>query len=147
MTEPINHTIVYIRNKFVDWIDKGNGWADVIYSDLSTTIVVSAATLPIIMITFKRVSIVSPLVNMIVLWMVPPMMVLGRVLAMTGFLSDFMSSVVSWVLWPLLRGFVGVVEVFSRLSFADVKVEGVPWFFGIGWWMLLFAWWKMAVDD
>jgi competence protein ComEC len=135
------------RNSSTERISSGGGemvkpkWLMALENDLSTTLAATLATLPIIMITFGRVSLVSPLINMIILWMVPVIMALGGIILLVSPISYLLGLITSWLLWPILYGFVWVVEVFARLPFASVEVERLPWVLGIGWWMLLGAWW------
>lgn len=113
-------------------------------NDLAATIAAALATLPIIMIVFGRVSLVSPIVNMIVLWMVPPIMAMGGIILGAGLIWSGLGMVASWLLWPMLLTFVWVVETFARLPYASVELAGVPWVLGVGWWMLLVAWWARS---
>jgi competence protein ComEC len=115
--------------------------AGVLVDDLSTTLAATLATLPITAITFGRLSLISPVVNVLVLWLVPPMMAFGGVMLLLGVVSGYLAGLVGWLAWPLLALFVGVVEIFSSLPWASVDLVGLNWWIGAGWWLLLIAWW------
>lgn len=108
--------------------------------DLSTTLAATLATVPIIMVVFGRVSVVAPIVNVLVLWLVPPMMALGAMTAFVGLLWQPLGQLIAWMAYPLLWWFVMVVEWFSNLPFASVEFEG-NWWVGVGLWVLLWVWW------
>ncbi len=110
--------------------------------DLATTLAATLATLPITLITFDRVSLVSPGVNMLILWLVPPLMALGAAAGILGMLAPYLGTVVAWLTWPLLQVFVKVIEVFALIPFASVELGGINWWLGAGWWLFLAGWWR-----
>lgn len=109
--------------------------------NLSTTLAATLATLPIIMVVFERVSIISPLVNVMVLWTVPPIMVLGAGSGLLGLFWAPVGQLVAYLSYPLLWWFVAVVEGMAQLPFASVETEG-NWMMAVGWWMILGVWWR-----
>lgn len=110
--------------------------------DFSTTVAATLATLPITLVVFGRVSWIAPVVNVLVLWLVPPIMGLGAVVALTGFISPRLAQVAAVLTYPLLKVFVGVVEWFAELSGVMLELEGVSWWFAWGWWLILVGIWK-----
>jgi ComEC/Rec2-related protein len=109
--------------------------------DLSTTTAATLATLPITAVTFGQISLIAPLVNVLVLWLVPPIMVLGGASAILSFIWAPLGQIAVWLAWPLLYTFVVLVEGFGQISWALLTVRGLSWWWGIGWWCLLAAWW------
>jgi len=80
-------------------------------------------TLPLILFQFERLSVVAPLVNILILPLIPLVMLLG-----------FMTLVLSFIFWPVAQGIamitywglsyiVEVVKFFSRLSFASIEIQ------------------------
>lgn len=120
---------------------KGNSVIEGVGKDLSTTTAATLATLPITAVTFGQISLIAPLVNTLVLWLVPPMMVLGGASAILSFIWAPLGQVAAWLTWPLLYTFVVLVEGFSQISWALLTIQGLSWWWGIGWWCLLMAWW------
>jgi ComEC/Rec2-related protein len=106
-------------------------------TDLRSTLAATLTTLPIVVIVFGRLSIISPLTNMLVLWLVPPLMVGGSVLALVGLMVPPLSWIVAWMLWPLLSLFIFIVEWSGSLFFASVEVTEANWWLGWGWWFCL----------
>jgi competence protein ComEC len=95
------------------------------YYDFSTTLSATIATLPIILIYFDRFSLVTLVVNMLVLWTIPPIMLFGFLLVSFGLFSSFLANMCSYILWPFLTYFTRVVSWFGSLHFASYEWE---WF-------------------
>jgi competence protein ComEC len=114
----------------------------VVGGDLRATLAATLATLPISLVTFGQVAWIAPVVNVMVLWLVPPMMVLGGLLAILGLIVPWLGQILAVFTWPLLWGFVAVITWFGNLPFGLVEFYRVPWIVGIGWWVILAAWWS-----
>jgi hypothetical protein len=99
------------------------------------------ATLPITVITFNQISLIAPLVNMAILWMVPPLMVIGGVGALIGLVWLPLGQVILWLGWPLLWAFIAVEEIGAAVPWALVDIEQTNWWLGAGWWLIIAAWW------
>jgi competence protein ComEC len=140
--KPIERVLKWvIRNWGERWGNMQAGILTLILTDLSTTLAATLSTLPITLIVFNRVSVISPLVNVMLLWIVPPIMALGGVMVGLGMLSLWATGVVSWLVWPLLEVFIAVVEGFARLPWASIEIRGFSWWWGLGWWLVLASWW------
>ena len=77
-----------------------------VLSDLSTTLAATIVFLPITAVTFESLNIVSPMANIIVLWLVPPAMFLGGLLSITGLVSFTLAKLVGLLTWPILELFI-----------------------------------------
>ena len=73
---------------------------------LSPTLAATIATLPVIIYHFGRVSLVSPLVNILVLPLVPLIMGMTAAILVGG-------QVVAWFTYPLLLYMIWVIELFG----------------------------------
>jgi competence protein ComEC len=109
----------------------------IIGQDLLTTLIAQISTLPILLFTFGSVSVVSIVVNVLVLWTVPILMVLGFVFAITFFIPLVSHSLLLACL-PLLVYFQMIITPFNQPQFL-LHIEHVPLFFVIGYYCLLFA--------
>lgn len=81
--------------------------------DLSTTLAAQALVLPIIYFNFKEFSLISPLVNALVLWTISPLMKMGGVVAGLGFLSQWLARLMAYPTWLFLTYFVKLIELFG----------------------------------
>lgn len=117
-----------------------NPFIRTLVGDAATTIAATLATLPIIAITFGRISLISPITNTLLLWLIPPLMALGGLILTTSLISSILAQVIAWLAWPLLTIFITGIEWFARLPFASFELaEALPWSLGFGFWCLLAA--------
>lgn len=79
-----------------------------------TTFAATLFVFPIISYYFGQVTPASFLVNTLVLWVIPPVMLLGSVTVFLGLFSTGISRVVGWFPWLLLRFFNQAALYFSR---------------------------------
>jgi predicted membrane metal-binding protein len=79
-------------------------------------------TVPLIFWYFRQVSMVSPLANILVAWLIAPIMILGMITIALGFVSWKLGFVFSWLVYPLLAFIVWVVEVLAKVPFGSIKV-------------------------
>ncbi len=100
---------------------------------LLVTLAAQLATLPILLVNFGQFSWLSPLVNALVLPLIPMLMVFGFVIAFLSFFSTFLAQVISWFTWPFLSWFVKVVEFFGSLSWASWEIGKISY-----WWALFY---------
>jgi len=96
--------------------------------DLISTLSAQIMVWPIISYCFGRVSVISPLVNMLILWVVPLVTVMGFVYVVAavvfGFLkAGFLLFLFSFILKIPLAYFSQVVNVFSGFTFAQLTIQ------------------------
>jgi competence protein ComEC len=109
------------------------GKITVLGESLLVTIAAQLATLPILLVNFGQFSWLSPLINALVLPLIPLLMVFGFVIAILSFFSSFLAQLISWLIWPFLSWFVKVVEFFGSLSWINWEIGKVSF-----WWALLY---------
>jgi len=89
-------------------------------SFLLATLSAQIFTLPILLFNFGLLSIIAPLVNVIVLVVIPATMLAGFLTGFLGFFSVPISHLFSMVAWGLLTYILKVVEFSSQIPFATV---------------------------
>ncbi len=112
-----------------DWIGRQGGgrmprW---LAESLGVSLAAQAATLPIVLVSFGRLAILSPLVNLVVVPLVAPAMAVGLVAMAGGALvaaggPPVFGAVVAAPGWVILRILVTVVETAAGLPFASVTL-------------------------
>lgn len=88
-------------------------------NDLATSLGAQIAVSPIILLQFGQVSWSAPLVNPVILWTIPPIMIGGMVLGFLSFLGtpgEMIGQAFAWFLWLPLEYFLKVVQVFGGSS-------------------------------
>jgi competence protein ComEC len=93
---------------------------------LATTLAASAPTLPIVAAAFGRVSLVSPVANLIAVPMFPPLMLAGAVASVIGALSLDLARPVALLAYGCAFALRLVVETFAALPVAAVGVPSGP---------------------
>lgn len=86
---------------------------EVLKEGLSTSLAAQIGVSPIIFVTFGQFNMLSPLVNALVLWTVPFIMVLGAVGGVMGLVFPFLGKIILLLSYPLLWWFVHVVTFFN----------------------------------
>ncbi|MFC1654122.1 ComEC/Rec2 family competence protein [Patescibacteria group bacterium] len=107
--------------------------------DFITTLSAYIVTLPIILIYFDRISIVSIIVNILVLWVVPPLMFFGSLMIFFGLFSQVLSKFVSYFTWPFLEYFIKVVTWWGSLPISSVEIENISPVFAVGYYFVLIS--------
>ncbi|OGV96967.1 hypothetical protein A2W24_02470 [Microgenomates group bacterium RBG_16_45_19] len=116
-------------------------WWRVIQKDMVTTGAATLATLPLIGLFFQRLSLVAPLTNLLVLWTVPPLMMLGGGVGLLSFIWPAAAQALAYLSYPLLWWFVTAVETTAAWPLASVTLPNLNWYWVSGYWLLLFGWW------
>lgn len=91
-----------------------------IESDLRVTLAAQSLTIPIILWHFHRLSLVSPLANLLVGWTMLPLMIFGWLAAFFGWVYLPAGQIFAWICWVLLEWMVQVVLFFDTVPFASV---------------------------
>ena len=108
-----------------------------IFEDFRTTLAAQIATTPIILFFFGTYSPASVPVNFLVLWTVPPLMLLGGIAAILSFIPILAAPFVLLCL-PLLDYFNGVVDFFARYS-VQINLKTIPWTAVFGYYLISLA--------
>ncbi|HEX5015746.1 MAG TPA: DNA internalization-related competence protein ComEC/Rec2 [Candidatus Limnocylindrales bacterium] len=98
---------------------------------LAVSLVAQAATLPVVLLSFGRLAIVSPVVNLGVVPLVAPAMA-ACAIALVGGLATLagapalVATLLGLPAWFLLSVIVGIVQLSARLPFASATIDP-PW--------------------
>lgn len=111
--------LVYLSPKIVrgfEWVPEFFGLRETFVATVAAII----ATLPLILFNFSRLSIVAPIVNLLILWLVPWLMLFGFTAVIASFIFHPLGQVIAWITWVGLKYIVAVVSWFSDLKWAAV---------------------------
>jgi competence protein ComEC len=95
----------------------------VLLADLSSTVAAQLLVWPIISYSFGRVSLFSPLVNMLVLWVVSFTTLLGGLFIVVGFFSLSLARIISFPVYFLLDYFVQYVTFFGNAGMQGLALQ------------------------
>lgn len=105
--------------KYLKWVPQKAGLRDSLASTLSAT----ALNLPIMIGNFRQVSLISPVVNMLVLPVIPTIMALGAIIIITAAISATLSQIIGWFGWLGLSYILNITHWFGNLPHAAIKIE------------------------
>ncbi|PIS22533.1 hypothetical protein COT50_01320 [candidate division WWE3 bacterium CG08_land_8_20_14_0_20_41_10] len=94
-----------------------------LFEDFNTSLSAQLMVNPVISYYFGTMSVVSLIVNPLVLWVVPLCTVLGGVLVFTAFASPLLAKIIALVLYPFLDFFVIFSEFFSGFKTASLQIR------------------------
>lgn len=96
---------------------------------LVTTLAAQVLTLPVVAYHFGRLSLVSPLANLLILPVQPPIMALGGLAALTGTVPilEPLARVVAWLPWLCLDYTGAVVRALAAWPLASLDLGHLGW--------------------
>lgn len=103
------------------------------------TIWVSIWITPILTMIFGKISLIGPLTNTAVLFLVELITAMGMLGAVVGIFWFEAGKIVLWLIYPLLKYFVWVVEWGGKAKWVSVSV-GFNWWILAGWYLVLGYW-------
>lgn len=106
------------------------GWQDPLYSlgkmvwkfagdSLHLTLAAQVFTIPLILFSFHRFSLIAPLANLAIGWVIAPVTLLGWVTVLAGFWVLWIGQVVAWIDWIFLEYLIRTVYFMSRLPMSS----------------------------
>ncbi len=104
--------------------------------DVATTLAAQLATLPVLLGNFGAYSLLSVIVNGLVLWTVPILMVLGGIGAVVGLVFAPLGKLFLYLSLPLLLYFQNVVSIFGNLGL-KFQFQEFPLALSIGYYLVL----------
>lgn len=85
----------------------------VLKEGFATSLAAQIGVAPILFVTFGQFNLLSPVINAIVLWTVPLIMVIGALAGVIGIIFEPLGRLILYLAYPLTRWFVWVIEIFN----------------------------------
>jgi len=96
--------------KFVAWVKE----------ELTTTLSAQVFTIPLILLTFGRISLISPITNLLIGWTIPIITILGLCISMVGWIWLPLGQLLAWVTWVFLEWLIQAVIITSHIPLASI---------------------------
>ncbi len=108
--------------------------------DFSTSVAAQALVWPLLSFNFGKVSVLSPIINALILWTVPLCTILGGLFLIVSFVGvgDFVIHTVYIVNYLFEDFFISVINFFSNFNFISFDLKIPLWFF-ISYYVLIFT--------
>jgi len=110
----------------------------VFFSALNLTLVSQIMTLPILIINFKRLSLISPLANVLVSWVFAPLLLVLIVAIIFSSFLPFLGSIFFLPAYLILRFIFLSAERLAAWPGSSIEVSGLGWGFGLTYYLFLF---------
>lgn len=117
--------LVYLSprlERWTDWVPSHFGLRE----NLTATIASTLMTLPLIIVTFGRLSMVAVIVNLLVLPCIPLAMALVFIMVVSSIWQP-LGVLVSWAAWATLHYVVMVIRWFGALHWSSLDLPSFPW--------------------
>lgn len=89
-----------------------------VWKELKPTLAAQVFTVPIIFIYFKQISIIAPLSNLLISFVIPPLMIFGFLAAILGKVNFFLGLLPAYISYILINYIVSVIHLLSKFPFA-----------------------------
>lgn len=99
---------------------------DYIKSEFITSLSAQLAVAPLILNSFGSLSIISPLANISVSWLIPYIMLSGLTLFLAEYIWPPLAMLFSFVLYPITALFLQVLVIFSKIPksfYGEIKIN------------------------
>lgn len=116
---------------------------NILREDLAVTLGAQALTLPIIALNFNQLSLVGVVVNTLVLWTVPVVMITGFISLGLGIINTFLGQITGLIPSILITYFLNIVDLFSNIPGANIKLVATTIMLWLGYYLIVGAiiWW------
>jgi ComEC/Rec2-related protein len=85
----------------------------IIRQDLSTTLAAQIGVAPILFASFGQFNVLSPLVNALILWTIPPITIIGMIGGTLGMIFEPAGRLVLLLSYPLTSWFILMIQLFG----------------------------------
>lgn len=115
---------IILANKGVE-CEQGNGILQqsifFLKENFRTTISAQIFTVPVILYHFHRISLIAPIANVAIEWVVQPIMILGFITSIIGFIWLPLGFLPAWITWVPLTYLITVVELLAKVPGAAIQ--------------------------
>jgi len=116
------------------------------WSDLWNSFWVGLWLLPILVMLFGKMSLVAPITNFLILFLVEIVTILGILGGVLGLVIPVFGKFILWLSFPLLKYILLIVEGLGSLKWASVEVK-FNWWWMVGWYLILTYWWSKKKNE
>ena len=112
---------------------------------LDTTLAAQIAVLPLLIINFGQLSLISPLANILVLPVIPITMLVGFLSALAGLLFLPLGEILGWAAWLFLTYEIKIIELLAKVPLAAISFKWTWLGGGIYYAVLIWLVWRFSI--
>lgn len=94
-----------------------------ICSELRLSLVAQLATMPVLLYHFRELSLIAPLTNTSISWMIVPIMLLGLATTVSALLWEPLAQLLAFICTPLLSLLIWITGFAAQLPFAVLSIS------------------------
>lgn len=135
--------LVYFSPKFAKWFGKIKFYEKVpgvVREAIEATFGAQMVAWPVILILFGQISIIAPLVNAVILPIIPLTMALGFGAAAMALALPPLGTTIAILPWLLLSLIVVIISAAAKLPYAVVQAHNLSAWWLVVWFVFMFAW-------
>lgn len=106
------------------------------WSDLWNSFWVSLWILPILTMFFGKISVVAPITNALILFLVEIITIFGVMGSFLGLIVPIFGKIVLWISFPLLKYILLIVDGLAAFKWASVEIK-FNWIWAVGFYLIL----------
>lgn len=129
--------LVYISPIFEKWFARIPGFFRVM---LSATLAAQVLTLPIIVSSFGRLSLIAPIANVIILGFIPLSMFLGFASGLAGMVWLPLGKIAGFFGFIVLDVIIKISELLAKVPYASLELKINNWWVWGGWYLAIGVW-------
>jgi len=122
----------------------------IILNPFRETLSAQIMTLPLLVFAFGKISLVSPITNVLILPLVPIVMLASLVTGVFAIISIKLGILFGYLSWPLLHYPLFIIELFNSFNLSAIDFgKNFLWFLFLGYGLIifwLFIWFKRSKD-
>lgn len=94
--------------------------ASFLRDDLRVTLAAQVFTTPLVFVHFQRISLISPVSNILIGWAIGPVTILGICAAIGGYVFPLVGKIIAVIAWVFLEYILKSIELTAQIPFASV---------------------------
>jgi competence protein ComEC len=87
--------------------------------NIRLTLAAQVFTIPFVMMYFHRLSLIAPITNLAIGWVIAPITAVGWIAVLSGFFVLYVGQVFAWMDWILLDYLIRTIQFFGHIPLAS----------------------------
>ena len=98
--------------------------------------------LPLISFAFGKISLIAPISNILVLWIIPLAMLLAFISGVAAIFLAPIGTFFAYITWPVLYYIIAISKISATLPWAMLEVKKGSYLISILFYLLIFIYWR-----
>lgn len=117
------------------------------YENFSSSVASQLATLPVLISCFGQINLLSPLINLIILWTIPFILQLGIGVGILGLLWINLAKLASYLAFPILFFLEQAISAFAKITWFQIQLPKTGWIWAVMYYFFLWRWLRRGIKN